>query len=213
MKSLHLSLLMSGAILFGACTAVQTGGEVASGRQAFLAGRQDAALAYFQSAANRNPNYMYGSTLRQSVLSYLGRSQYANGQYGNAKQSLEKALAANRQENLARLYLGLTLIKAGDRAGGLKEVESSMRSIHDWLEYLSDAHRFSVGKFWDPSREIRSAIEKNLAMLSSREADVNAVVANAEWLGKRLEEESDLASRDESKEMSNDSADGGDAQP
>lgn len=213
MKPKRLSLLFSGFLLAAGCASLQTGGEVQSGRQAFLAGRHDAALAHFQSAANRNPGYMYGSTLRQGVLSYLGRSQYLNGRYDEAKQSLEKALASNRQEDLARLYLGLTLIKAGDRAAGIKEVESGMRGIHDWLEYLSEAHRFSVGKFWDPSREIRSAIQNNLAVISSREADVNTLVANAEWLGKRLEEESDHATRDESNEMSRDSADGGDAQP
>jgi hypothetical protein len=44
-------------------------------------------------------------------------------QVSAGQQTLERALSANRQEDIARLYLGLTLAREGDRQRGLKEIE------------------------------------------------------------------------------------------
>mgnify|MGYP003694643011 CR=1 FL=1 len=56
---------------------------------------------------------------REGIWTYVGRSQYALGRYNEARQSLERALAKDRDDNLARLYLGLTLARSGDTARGL----------------------------------------------------------------------------------------------
>jgi len=68
---------------------------------------------------------------------------------------LERALSANRQEDIARLYLGLTLAREDDRQRGLKEIEGGMRGINSFLDYISQAQRFSIGQYWDPNRDIR----------------------------------------------------------
>jgi len=47
---------------------------------------------------------------------------------------LERALSANRQEDIARLYLGLTLAREDDRQRGLKEIEGGMRGINSFLD-------------------------------------------------------------------------------
>jgi predicted Zn-dependent protease len=59
--------------------------------------------------------------------SYVGRAQYLTEQFPQAWQSLERALSGDRYENIARLYLGSTLIQEGDRQRGLEEIESGMR--------------------------------------------------------------------------------------
>jgi hypothetical protein len=55
--------------------------------------------------------------------------------------------------------------------------------------------------FWDPRREIRSAIEKDLDMLSSKDADRQQLISSAEWIGQKMEEEIDLVRRDEQRRM------------
>jgi hypothetical protein len=127
-----------------------------------------------------------------------------------ARQSLERALAANRQEDIARLYLGLTIARAGDRQAGVKEIEGGLRGINEWLEYVNEAHKFSFGQYWDPRREMRSTIQTDLAMISGRDLDWEKLVADSEWLGKRMEEESDRARRQESEDRSRDSDGKGD---
>ena len=56
-----------------------------------------------------------------------------------------------RTTDVARLYLGLTLAREGDRQRGVKEIESGMRGIHDWLDYVNRQFAFSWGKYWDPT--------------------------------------------------------------
>jgi tetratricopeptide (TPR) repeat protein len=208
MKAITWVLFLSVAVLSG-CAAFQTGSEVLHGRQAFLIGNHEAALAYFQSAAQKDPNYTYGTALRQGIWSYVGRSEYVTGKCTQARQTLERALAGNK-EDIARLYYGLSLACEGDRQRGLKEIEGGIRGIHDWLEYVTETHRSSFGQFWDPRREIRSAIQGDLAMIAGRDLDWKKLVSDGEWLGKRIEEEIDRARQDESRELSRQSDGNGD---
>lgn len=197
MKTKTLGTLFSLLVSLSACTSLRVGSEVAAGRHALLTGNNEAALAYFHSAAQKDPEYKHGTALKQGIWSYVGRTEYATGKLPQARQTLEKALSVNKDEDIARLYLGLTLARSGDRQSGLKEIEGGMRGIHDWLEWVTEAHRFSFGQFWDPAREIRKAIQGDLAMISSRDVDLQKLIADGEWLGKRIEEEGDKARRDE----------------
>jgi len=193
-------------IFLAGCASLQTGGQLQSGRQALLEGNNELALGYFYGAAQRDPNYVYatGSSPRQGVWSYVGRSEYLTGRLPQARQTLERALAANREEDIARLYLGLTLAREGDRQRGLKEIEGGMRGINNWLDYISQAQRFTIGQFWDPDRDIRAAIQNDLAMISGKDLDWQKLIANTEWLGIRMEEESDLARRQEAQDRARD---------
>jgi tetratricopeptide (TPR) repeat protein len=197
MKTKSSLPLFSLFVFLAGCTSLQTGGEVQSGRQALLEGKNAAALGYFYSAAQKDPNYVYatGSSPKQSVWSYVGRSEYLTGRFPEARKNLERALATNQQEDIARLYLGLTLAREGDRQRGLKEIEGGMRGINSFLNYISQAQRYSTGQFWDPDRDIRSAIQSDLAMISGKDLDWQRLTANTEWLGLRMEEEIDLARR------------------
>ena len=201
--------LFSLFVFLAGCTSLLSGGDVQSGRQALLAGNNEAALGYFSSAANRDPNYIYatGSSPKQSVWSYVGRSEYLTGRFPQARQTLERALASsNTDEDIARLYLGLTLAREGDRQRGLKEIESGMRGINGFLDYINQAQRFSIGQFWDPDMDIRRAIRSDLAMISGKDLDWQRLTADTEWLGIRMEQESDLARRQEAFENNRDSA-------
>jgi tetratricopeptide (TPR) repeat protein len=200
-----LSLLAALLLSVSACTSLQVGSEVAAGRRALLAGNNETALAYFQSAAQKDPNYKYGTAYPQSVLSYVGRTEYATGKLPQAQQTLEKALSANRDEDLTRLYLGLALARSGDRQRGLKEIEGGLRGVHDWLDYVAEAHRFSFGQYWDPTREIRSAIEGDLATIAGREFDLQQLIASSESIARKMEEETDRARQAETRERSRES--------
>jgi tetratricopeptide (TPR) repeat protein len=201
MKVLSLGAFLF-AVVFSGCASLQSAGEINHGRQAFLVGNNEAALSYFQRAAQTDPDYIYGTPLRQGVWSYVGRTEYATGRFAQARQSLERALSKNQREDIARLYLGMTLAREGDRQRGLKEIDGGMRGIHGWLEDISQTQRFWVGKHWDPQREIRSEIQMTLAMLSTPSVDWDKVIASGEWIGKTMEAEADRALRSEIFELS-----------
>ena len=205
MKTKTISLLFSSLVLLSACASMKAGSDVAAGRRALLAGQDETALSYFQSAAQIDPNYRYGSAYQQGIWSYVGRTEYSTGRLPQARETLQKALAANKDEDIARLYLGLTLARSGDRQAGLKEIENGMRGIHDWIEYITEAQRFSFGQFWDPAREIRTAIQGDLAMISGKEFDWQRLISDSEWVAKRMEEEGDKARNDETRDRNRDS--------
>ena len=209
MKTISV-LLFSLSLIVSGCASFLAGGDVQSGRQAFLTGNNEAAAGYFRSAAQKDPEYIYGSTLRQGIWSYVGRSEYATGRLPQAREALERALSRNEREDLARLYLGLTLARGGDQQRGVKEIEGGMRGLYDWLEYVTSTHRYSFGQFWDTRREIRSAIQTDLAMLDAKDVNLSRLINDGEWLGKRMEQENDDASRDESRERSRDTDGKGD---
>jgi tetratricopeptide (TPR) repeat protein len=202
MKTNNSWVLSSLFVFLVGCTSLQAGGELQHGRQALLEGKNEAALGYFYGAAQKDPNYVYatGSSPKQGVWSYVGRSEYLTGRLPQARQTLERALSANREEDIARLYLGLTLAREGDRQRGLKEIESGMRGLNNFLDYINQAQRFSIGQYWDPNRDIRSAIQSDLAMISGKDPDWQRLTADTEWLGIRMEQESDLARRQEARE-------------
>jgi hypothetical protein len=103
---------------------------------------------------------------------------------------------------MARLYLGLTLMRSDDYERGLKELANAMRGLHDWLEYMESTRPLQA--YWDPTREIRGAIEKELERITARDIAREELIANGEWLGKQMEEEIDRARRDERRQWERD---------
>jgi hypothetical protein len=190
MRWLALSLLIG---FLSACATVQTGGDVDQGRQALFAGSNQAALSYFQAAAQTDPNYVYGTELREGVLSYLGRAPIPNRELSASAPDFGTGPAQHKSDNVARLYLGLTQVRLGDRQVGLKNIQAGMNGINNFLNYITTAFAMEFGQFWDPSGAIRASIKSDLAMLSSGNIDWPKLIADGESLGIRIEREADLA--------------------
>jgi len=189
MKVIYFLAWLSLSVLLSACSAVRGGGDVEKGRQALLAGNNKAALGYFQEAEQADPNYVYGAELREGVASYLGRAQYLNGDYAQARQTLEKALSQHKNDNLARLYLGLTLYRLGDQKAALPNIQRGMQGVYNWLEYLNTNFRSEYGQGWDAGGTIRAGIKNDLAMISSGNIDWPRLIANGQRLGIAVEQE------------------------
>ena len=186
------------------CTSFQVAGQVQAGRQALLMNDPETALAYLQQAADGNPNYIYSSgNFRESVWTYVGRAQYAVGRYDDARRSFERALSVYRDDAMARLYLGLTLMRSGEREQGLKDMQTGLRGLFEWIEFLNRSRPYYG--FWDPGGDIRKEIDKTLAATSGeRVASASSVIESAEWIGRQMEEEIDKVRGDERRQLDRD---------
>jgi len=204
MKSDYLRLAFLSLVFLCGCVSLKAGTEVAYGRRALVGGDYETSLGFFQSAIQTDPSFKYGTAYQQGLLSYVGRSEYLSGRLPQAQQTLQKSLAVNKDEDIARIYLGLTLIRTDNREAGLKDVETGMRGIHAWLDWVTETFRFSFGQYWDPARAIRSAIQSDLAMMSGRDLDWQRVIADGEWVAMRMEEEGDKARNDEQRDRQRD---------
>jgi tetratricopeptide (TPR) repeat protein len=181
------------SVLLSACASFRGAGDIAQGRQALFEGNNQAALGYFQAAEQVDPNYIYGTELQEGTLSFLGRAQYLNGDYARARSTLEKALAQHKDDNIARLYLGLTLSRQGETQNGLRDIDAGMEGIYDFLNYIADNFRFTFGQYWDPGRDIRSTIESARAVITSGKIDWPTLIADGELIAMKTEREPDLA--------------------
>jgi len=186
--------------LFSACDSFKTGGQFQSGRQAFVAKKYDEAFKYFQVVAQSDPDYVFVSgNFREGIWTYIGRSQYNLGRIAEARQSLERAVITHKDDDLARLYLGLTLVGQNDHSSALREIERGLKGLDDWIKQANAKNPFNA--FWDPRREIRGEIETTLAQIADKKVDWPKLIASGEWLGQRMEDEIDLVRRDENRRL------------
>ncbi|MBI2361712.1 MAG: hypothetical protein HYV04_22845 [Deltaproteobacteria bacterium] len=181
--------------LFSGCIAIKVGGEIQAGRNALLRGEPEGALAHFRRAAELNPDYILDfAPLPQGVWTYVGRSLYAMDKLPEAQEALERARSRYDHDDLARLYLGLVLMRAGDRRRGLNEISAGLRGLLNWLEYMDQYHL--DGRYWDPGRRLRLEIENQLGMIEGKDIPSQELIDRAEWLGAELENEIDVARRE-----------------
>jgi tetratricopeptide (TPR) repeat protein len=200
-RGCFLAVLLCASFFSGCGPSFQADGDVSQGRQALFRGDYPTALSYFQSAAKTDPNYIYGTELREGTLSFLGRAQYLNGQLVPARDTLQKALVQHKSDNLARLYLGLTVARQGDRQSGLRDIESGMKGIREFLNYITSAFATSFGQYWDPAQNIRKSVDANLAMIGRGNVDFSTLLSNSETLAMNFEEEPDKARMQEEQQM------------
>ena len=211
MKTLKFSYIAAAclglALSLPACASWQVGSSIQRGRTQLLLGDPKAALVHFRKAADLDPDYVLNfSQLPQGVWTYVGRAYYNQKEFSEARQAFEKARSQHQRDNLAKLYLGLVLARDGDRQRGVGEIEAGLTGLKDWLNYLEYYH--PDGRFWDPSKRIRSEINVSLAMISSKDIDWPKLIADSEWIGKKMEEEIDFARIDKIDELYRNNGDG-----
>jgi tetratricopeptide (TPR) repeat protein len=161
-----------------------------------LTNKDEQALGYFQRAAESDPNYVFIYDLfHEGVWTYLGRTQYRLGRFDEARQSLEHAVSADPDDTLAKLYLGLTLARRSHDSQAVKQLQSALQALYDWLEYMQWSRPFT--DYWDPLRQIRSEIKKDLDIISGEDIDWPKLIESGEWVGDQMEEEVDRVQRDE----------------
>lgn len=177
----------------------EIGALVQSGRQALIKRDFAKALSHFEEVAKKAPSYIYKAAhFSEGIWTYVGRTQYATGHLQVAQQSLGHALTISPQDHLARLYLGMTLIRGGGQERGVVELKNAMQGLYDWIEDIVASRPFEA--FWDPNKQIRNELQKTITMVTDLNADRSEIIASAEWLGQEIEEEIERARRDESRQ-------------
>ena len=123
---------------------VGVGGDVQAGRNALQTRRANDAVSYLSRAADTDPNYKIPYRIRAGVLGYLGRAYLETGKDREARQTLERAVSLDGNDPFAHLYLGVALLKTGERERGRNEIENGLRAIDDTLEYIAEVPRLRI---------------------------------------------------------------------
>ena len=193
MNRVHSVLFLFLLSFTAACANFHVAGQVAPGREALLQDNPKLALTHFRQAAQMDPDfYLNWSLLQQGVWTYVGRAYYATGDMGEARTALEKATSRYSWDNMAKLYLGLVLLRGNDRARGLKEVDAGLLGLYDWINYVN-ANERPDGTYWDPGGFIKQRIDKTRTLIQAKDAAMPDVIAAGEYIGWRMEKEIDFA--------------------
>jgi len=182
-------------IMIIGCASLEVGRDVQAGRNALQIGQPETAVGYLARAAAQDPSYSTPYRLSQNVLTYLGRAYYETDRDKEARAVLEQALSRDSGDSLAHLYLGLVLLRAGERERGGREIQSGLKMLHEAIDALAADNIW--GSYWDPARQIRGDIERAAAL----GVDSPELAALVQRIGKAAEEETDRVRREESRTL------------
>jgi len=200
--------LLPFAFYLSGCASFEAGSNLQQGRYALMRGDAKLAQSLFQRASEIDPNLVYRiGPMKEGVWTYLGRAHYNSGNVKSAQAALEQARKRHPDDNFAPVYLGLTLSKNGDRQRAVNELQTGLKGLNDWFDYITTK---SIDRaYWDPGSSIRSGISEQLARIDSKEINWPELVAGTERIGLEIEEEADKVARDKRREQ-RDSAKGDD---
>lgn len=189
LKRTGVLCFLHAVLLLSSCSTGGLDRNFDRGRVALMTGHPDEAVAYFGEKADSDPNYRTSFVLSQSIWTYLGRAYYETERYAEARSALDKALATDKDDYMAALYHGMTLVRSNERARGSTELETALRDLHQWLDNVASNPATNE---WDSSKQIRKSIETGLA---GKPAAIELVVTG-QRVGKQLEEEIDRTRRE-----------------
>jgi len=176
------------------CVATQATREIQEGRRALLGGNAEAAVQHFEKATGLDsPNH--GSRLHESAWTYLGRAYYDARSYLSARQALDRAVAQNQDDDVARVYLGLVGVRDRPNEADRKQLHAGLEGVYDRIDYIK---RFTfAGEFWDPSNQLTAELVDLIKAVSAPQVNWNNVIPRVEELMLKIEYEVDQAQRDE----------------
>ena len=182
------------AALYG-CAGSQAVHEIDVGRVVLVTGNPALALKHFEQAAALDAAHR-SPPLQESAWTYVGRARYEIKEYPLARQAFERALALNRNDAVAGLYLGLVSARAESNEASRRQIQEGLQAVESQLEYIK---RYTpMGEFWDPSGRVSAEITASIKTFATAPNNWGDAIAEVERLALDLEKEIDASRRDES---------------
>ena len=191
-KSLATAIIL---LIVPGCASFQAKTELNNGRMALRRGLPAAAIPHLEQATAMDGELGF-PPLGQSAWTYLGRANYEAKKYPPARQALERAIKLNRDDGLAKLYLGLALVREGNAASGQQELLGGLKNLHQTLDFI--VYNTASGRYWDPGGKIRNELSAAQIEVAAANENLDRLLSRLENIGVSLDEEIDLARRDES---------------
>ena len=158
-----LLLALSLPFLFGCGHAIPRfgiGGRYLQGKEVLTIQRGSnvgKAIVALESVVRENPLY-------KDSLTLLGWAYYKKGRYQDALQILQRALAVNKDDEIAWLVLGLTQLRLGADQEGMDSVKGGITL----LARKSSIDGYRDYKDWDSTGLVKSAIRRSVRAIRIR---------------------------------------------
>jgi tetratricopeptide (TPR) repeat protein len=173
------------AVIFVGCTSQSIprfgiGGHYEEGRDQFLRGRagdMDKAVVALEGVVSQDPTYKYS-------LTYLGRAYYRKGRYQDAYAILHRALAVNKDDELAWLALGLTQLRLGQNEAGIETLKGGITLAS---KVLVDGYHNYI--YWDTRGVVRASLRRSAFLLTKGAEEKENIIQATDRLLSQIDDE------------------------
>ena len=159
---------------------VGTGGKYNEANLELIRGRSadlDKAIGSLQVVVQADPTY-------KDTLTLLGKAYYRKGRYSDAYSITQRALAVNKDDEIAWLVYGLAQLRVGDNAKGIETIKGG-------LTLLGKAMREQYRGYptWDLRGTVRSALNRAVFQALKGLEERDGLIQTNEQLLARVDEE------------------------
>ncbi len=148
--------------------------ELLRGRQANL----DKAIDSLQVVVQTDPTY-------RDSLTLLGKAYYRKGRFYEAYSITQRAIAVNKEDEIAWLIYGLAQIRVGENAKGLETIKGGLTLMAKAMK-----EEYRGYPTWDPRKTVRNTLNRAVFQtLKGLEERENLIQINEQLLTRIDEEE------------------------
>jgi tetratricopeptide (TPR) repeat protein len=172
------------SVLAAGCTAnlprFGTGGRYEEGRDQFLRGRggdMDKAVVALEYVVSRDPTY-------KDSLTLLGRAYYKKGRYQDAHAILQRALAVNKEDEIAWITLGVTQLRLGQNEKAIETLKGGLTLASKVM--VENYHNYP---YWDIRGTVRGAIRRAAFMVMKGPEEKENIIQSTDRLLSLIDDE------------------------
>jgi tetratricopeptide (TPR) repeat protein len=156
------------------------GGRYEEGIEQFLRGRggdMDTAVTALEYVVSQDPTY-------KKSLTYLGRAYYRKGRYQDAFAVLQRALAVDKDDELAWIALGLTQLRLGQIDKGLESLKGGITLAN---KVMVDGYHNYI--YWDTRGLIHASMRRSAFLITKGPEEKNNIIQNTDRLLALIDDE------------------------
>ncbi len=186
-KSFHGRLFIFAVLLAGFSLSCNhyiprfgVGGRYEEGREQFLRGRggdMDVAIAALEYVVSQDPTY-------KQALTYLGRAYYRKGRYPEAFAILQRALAVNKEDEMAWIALGLTQLRLGQVDKGIESLKGGITLASKVM--VDGYHNYL---YWDTRGLIRASMRRSAFLLTKGPEEKDNIIQTTDRMMALIDDE------------------------
>ena len=137
----------------------------------------DTAITALETVVSQDPKY-------KDSLTYLGRAYYRKGRYFDAYEILQRALAVNKDDEMAWIAIGLTQLRLGQNDKGIETLKGGITLAS---RVMTDGYKNYI--FWDTRGVIRASIRRSAFLLAKGVEERNGIIETTDRLLALVDEE------------------------
>ena len=141
------------------------------------AGNLDKAIDNLQVVVQDDPTY-------RDSLTLLGKAYYRKGRYYEAYSIIQRALAVNKDDEIAWLIFGLAQIRVGENAKGLETLKGGLTLMAKAMK--EDYRGYPT---WDPRGLVRNSLNRSVFQALKGLEERENLIQSTEQLLTRIDEE------------------------